>query len=75
MTKIPSKKPKYGPTNDVIFKCLFGNKGNEKIAKSFLEYVTGDKIEYISTDYRLDLQRKSPKNKKMEADLIAKDEN
>ncbi|MBO5349552.1 MAG: Rpn family recombination-promoting nuclease/putative transposase [Clostridia bacterium] len=74
MTETILEKPEYGPTNDVIFKCLFGNKGNEKIAKSFLEYVTGEKIEQISTDCKLDLQRKSPKSKKMEADLIAKDE-
>lgn len=27
----------YTPTNDVIFHCLFGTKGQEKITKAFLE--------------------------------------
>lgn len=35
LTNTPS--PKYLPTNDVIFKCLLGNPGNERITKSFLE--------------------------------------
>ena len=71
--KLKNQKPKYGPMYDVIFKCLFGNKENEKITKSFLEDVIGDEIESITTDCKLELQRNSAKDKKMEADIIAKD--
>ena len=73
LQKLKNQKPKYGPMYDVIFKCLFGNKENEKITKSFLESVIGDKIESITTDCKLELKRESVKDKKMEADVIAKD--
>ena len=69
-----SQTPKYLPTNDVIFKCLFGNPGNERITKSFLEHITGEKIEEISTNFKLELLKEKPKDKQMVADLIAKDE-
>ena len=66
-------KPKYLPTNDVIFKCLLGNPGNERITKSFLEHITGEEIEEISTNFKLELLKEKPKDKQMVADLIAKD--
>ena len=65
--------PKYLPTNDVIFKCLLGNPGNERITKSFLEHITGEEIEEISTNFKLELLKEKPKDKQMVADLIAKD--
>lgn len=68
-----SQTPKYLPTNDVIFKCLLGNPGNERITKSFLEHITGEKIEEISTNFKLELLKEKPKDKQMVADLIAKD--
>ena len=68
-----SQNPKYLPTNDVIFKCLLGNPGNERITKSFLEHITGEKIEEISTNFKLELLKEKPKDKQMVADLIAKD--
>lgn len=71
-TKTQSQK-KYLPTNDVIFKCLFGNAGNEQITRNFLEYVVGEKIEEISTDFKLDLLKEKPNDKQMVSDLIAKD--
>ena len=71
LTNTPS--PKYLPTNDVIFKCLLGNPGNERITKSFLEHITGEKIEEISTNFKLELLKEKPKDKQMVADLIAKD--
>ena len=71
LTNTPS--PKYLPTNDVIFKCLLGNPGNERITKSFLEYITGEEIEEISTNFKLELLKEKPKDKQMVADLIAKD--
>ena len=66
-------RPKYLPTNDVIFKCLLGNPGNERITKSFLEHITGEEIEEISTNFKLELLKERPKDKQMVADLIAKD--
>ena len=69
-----SQNPKYLPTNDVIFKCLLGNPGNERITKSFLEHITGEKNEEISTNFKLELLQEKPKDKQMVADLIAKDE-
>ena len=68
-----NSKPKYLPTNDVIFKCLLGNSGNERITKSFLEHITGEEIEEISTNFKLELLKEKPKDKQMVADLIAKD--
>ena len=68
-----TQNPKYLPTNDVIFKCLLGNPGNERITKSFLEYITGEEIEEISTNFKLELLKERPKDKQMVADLIAKD--
>ena len=68
-----NSKPKYLPTNDVIFKCLLGNPGNERITKSFLEHITGEEIEEISTNFKLELLKEKPKDKQMVADLIAKD--
>jgi predicted transposase/invertase (TIGR01784 family) len=71
LTNTPT--PKYLPTNDVIFKCLLGNPGNERITKSFLEHITGEEIEEISTNFKLELLKEKPKDKQMVADLIAKD--
>lgn len=71
LTNTPT--PKYLPTNDVIFKCLLGNPGNERITKSFLEHITGEEIEEISTNFKLELLKEKPKEKQMVADLIAKD--
>ncbi len=75
LDKLINKKPKYSPMYDIIFKCIFGNAGNEKITKSFLEDIIGDKIESISTDCKLELQKSSVEDKKMEADIVAKDNN
>ena len=63
------------PRNDVVFKCLFGARGNEKITKDFLEHITGEKIEEITTDWKLELERSSVKGKQMVRDLVAKDKN
>lgn len=61
------------PQNDIVFKCLFGAKGNEKITKDFLEHIIGEKIEEITTDWKLELDRSSTKDKQMVRDLVAKD--
>ena len=40
-------KNELKPTNDIIFKRLFGKKGNERIVKDFLEGVLDTKIEKV----------------------------
>ena len=67
------KQKRYMPTNDVIFKCLLGNAGNERITKSFLESVVGEQIEEISTDFKLELLKEKPEDKQMIADVVARD--
>ena len=52
---------------------MLGNPGNERITKSFLEHITGEEIEEISTNFKLELLKEKPKDKQMVADLIAKD--
>ncbi|MBP3707038.1 MAG: Rpn family recombination-promoting nuclease/putative transposase [Clostridia bacterium] len=68
-----TKEQKADIKRDVYFKCLFGNSGNEKITKSFIEWVTGKKIEYVTTDHKLELERINENDKKMEMDIFAKD--
>lgn len=41
---------KYTPTNDYVFKRIFGKKGNESITRDFIEKVTGIKYEIINLD-------------------------
>lgn len=38
---------KYMPTNDYIFKKIFGEKGNEYITKDFLKDIIGIEIENL----------------------------
>ena len=38
------------PKNDIIFKRLFGKKGNEEIVKDFLEAVLDIKIESVEIE-------------------------
>ena len=64
----------YGTESDVMFKCLFGAQENEKITKDFLEFVTNEKIESITLDHKLELEKLSPKSKEVKTDLRAKDE-
>lgn len=45
------------PTNDVIFHCLFGTVGNEKITKDLLEKLLNKKIENIELDRNVNLIR------------------
>lgn len=51
------KKISTLPTNDVIFHCLFGTKGNEKITKAFLEKLLNKEVEEINLDLNLNLIR------------------
>ena len=42
-----SEKKKYGPTNDIVFKMLFGNQKNEKTTKKLIEDILKEKVEQI----------------------------
>lgn len=41
---------KITPKNDIVFKKIFGSKGNEEILKSFLESILEIEIEYLTVD-------------------------
>ena len=43
------------PKNDIVFKRIFGSKGNEEILKSFLEYVLDMKIQSVNLDLNTEL--------------------
>ena len=64
----------YGTESDVMFKCLFGAQENENITKDFLEFITNEKIEEITLDHKLELEKLSPKSKELKTDIKAKDE-
>ena len=38
------------PTNDYVFKRIFGKKGNEDITRNFIENVTGVRYEEINLE-------------------------
>ena len=45
------------PTNDVIFHCIFGTIGNERITKAFLEKILNRKVDELNLDLNLNLIR------------------
>lgn len=61
------------PTNDVIFHCLFGTKGNEKITKAFLEKLLNKEVEEINLDLNLNLIREHYDDKLGILDVRVKD--
>lgn len=63
------------PTNDVIFHCLFGTKGNEKITKAFLEKILNKEVEEIDLDLNLNLIREHYDDKLGILDVRVKDKN
>ena len=69
LTNTPS--PKYLPTNDVIFKCLLGNPGNERITKGFLETILKRKIESIDLSKNPILRREFKDDKLGVLDILA----
>ena len=69
-----SQELTYLPTKDEIFKRLFGSIGNEQIAKNFIEGILDINIQSVTLDHKLELPREHPRNKKMVADVIIKDE-
>ena len=65
----------YPPTNDVIFHCLFGTKGQEKITKAFLEGLLKKEIKELDLDRKLEFIREYYNNKEEIADVRATDSN
>ena len=63
------------PTNDIIFHCLFGTKGQERITKDFLESLLKKEIEDIDLDANLEFIRSYYEDKLQIADVVAKDVN
>jgi len=61
------------PTNDVIFHCLFGTVGSEKITKNFLEKIIKKQVEDINLDLNLNLIRNYYDEKLGILDVRAKD--
>ena len=41
---------RYNPTNDYVFKRIFGHKGNENIAKDLIEAIVGEKFSNIKIE-------------------------
>lgn len=65
----------HPPTNDIIFHCLFGTKGQERITKDFLESLLKKEIEDIDLDANLEFIRSYYEDKLQIADVVAKDVN
>lgn len=64
----------YMPTKDEIFKRLFGSIENEEITRNFLKEILQTSIQSVSLDHKLELSINHPNDKKMVADIIAKDD-
>lgn len=60
------------PTNDVIFHCLFGQVGNEKITKDLIEKIINKKVAEIELDLNLNLIREKYDSKLGVLDVRAK---
>ena len=45
-----SQEKQYIPTNDYVFKRIFGHAGNEKITKRFIKCITGVEYSNIELD-------------------------
>ena len=54
---------KLTPKNDVIFKRLFGQKGNEKIVKDLIEAILGEEIENVDLGYNNEILPEKIENK------------
>lgn len=65
----------YLPTNDVIFHCLFGVKGQERVTKAFLESLLKKEISSLDLDANLEFIRSYYEDKLQVADVVGKDEN
>ena len=59
------------PKNDVVFKRLFGMKGNEEILKDFLESILGMKIESLELDVSKEFEADFYDGKKSIVDVRA----
>lgn len=69
---MPNKTIKtLSPKIDVVFQALFGEKGNERITKGFLEKILGRKINKIDLDKNPILRREFKDEKLGVLDILA----
>ena len=69
--KEEEEKKILSPTIDVVFQALFGEVGNEKITKAFLESILNKKLESVNLDKNPILRRKTVKDKLGILDIVA----
>jgi len=68
-----TKKTFYTPESDIIFRSIFGNEGNEKITKSFIEGIIEEKIEEdIDVNVNPEYKCENVKDKQMVSDVKVK---
>ena len=60
------------PKLDVVFQALFGEVGNERITKEFLEAILERKIEEVDLSKNIVLRRENIKDKMGVLDVLAK---
>ena len=57
------KRKLLSPKLDVVFQALFGEVGNERITKKFLEAILDKKLEEVDLSRNIVLRRENPKDK------------
>ena len=65
-------KKTLSPKLDVIFQALFGEVGNERITKAFLQEILKEKIEKIELNVNPILRRETIEDKMGVLDVVAK---
>ena len=60
------------PKLDVVFQALFGEVGNERITKKFLEAILDKKLEDVDLSRNIVLRREKPKDKMGILDVLVK---
>ena len=72
-TKEGTQKTKLlSPKLDVVFQSLFGEVGNERITKEFLEAILERKIEEVDLSGNIVLRRENVEDKMGVLDVLAK---
>lgn len=73
LNKASKEKSKLlSPKVDIVFQALFGEVGNEKITKKFLEAILGRKIEEVNLSENIVLRRETESDKLGVLDVLAK---
>lgn len=66
------KRKLLSPKLDVVFQALFGEVGNERITKKFLEAILDKKLEEVDLSRNIVLRRENPKDKMGILDILVK---